>query len=190
MHPPLSAAWLRPATPADVALLVAVEIEAAGRFPLSVLPADVGRAGSPAEWAQAVADGLAWVACVPGPGECASAGSGTAHGIVGGAAAQVIGRSLHVVEMDVLPAFGRRGIGEQLLARTIAEGQARGLREVTLTTFGAVPWNAPFYARHGFRVVEPGAPQAPSGWAHLASALARESRRGLQDRVAMVRAVG
>jgi 4-diphosphocytidyl-2-C-methyl-D-erythritol kinase len=152
--------------------MLAVEIEAATLFPLSVLPADVGRSGSPDELQAAVASGLAWVA-------------ETDQGlIVGFLAAQAIATSLHIVEMDVLPSHGRRGIGARLLEHAMGQCKVLGLRETSLTTFLSVPWNGPFYAKHGFQVLEGG-----FGFQHLSQALAREARRGLQDRVAMLRTV-
>lgn len=44
----------------------------------------------------------------------------------------------------------RLGIGRCLLRAAIHEGRLRNLASVTLTTFRDVPWNAPFYAMHGF----------------------------------------
>lgn len=40
-------------------------------------------------------------------------------------------------------------------ARRVAH--ARGLSRHTLTTFLEVPWNGPWYQRHGFAVLEPAA---------------------------------
>ena len=163
---------LRPATQVDLPQMVAVEIEAATLFPVSVLPATVGRSGSPDELQAAVASGLAWVA-------------ETEQGlIVGFLAAQAIATSLHIVEMDVLPSHGRRGIGASLLEYAVRHCKDLGLRETTLTTFLSVPWNGPFYAKHGFQPLEGG-----FGFPHLSHALARETRRGLQNRVAMLRTV-
>ena len=74
---------------------------------------------------------------------------------VGFALTQPLGRALHLAEMDVLPTWGGRGIGTALLHHVLNEARLRGLPRVTLTTFRDVPWNAPFYARHGFRHLEP-----------------------------------
>jgi len=59
----------------------------------------------------------------------------------------------HLEEMDVLPEFGRRGIGAALLAAVQDWARGGGHRALTLTTFRHLPWNMPFYARHGFREV-------------------------------------
>lgn len=150
--------------------MIAVEIEAASIFPVSVLPTTVGRAGSPDELQAAVALGLAWVAAAD------------QDQIVGFLAAQVIGTSFHIVEMDVLPSHGRHGIGALLLEHSANQCKALGLRETTLTTFLSIPWNGPFYAKHGFQPVKDA-----REFAHLTRALARENSRGLKDRVAMLR---
>ena len=56
----------------------------------------------------------------------------------------------HLEQIAVDPAHGRRGVGGELLEATHAELARRGGREVTLMTYADVPWNAPFYARHGY----------------------------------------
>ncbi|MGH8026543.1 MAG: GNAT family N-acetyltransferase [Pseudoxanthomonas sp.] len=56
----------------------------------------------------------------------------------------------HLFEMDVLPEYGRRGIGSALLESACSEAAARGFSAMTLTTLRDVPWNAPFYAKRGF----------------------------------------
>jgi len=56
----------------------------------------------------------------------------------------------HLFEMDVLPEHGRRGIGGALLEDVCAQARRRDFRAITLTTLRDVPWNAPFYAKHGF----------------------------------------
>jgi GNAT superfamily N-acetyltransferase len=61
----------------------------------------------------------------------------------------------YVEELDVLPAHGRRGLGGRLLAHVCAWGAAQGCDAVTLSTFRDVPWNGPFYRRHGFRDLTP-----------------------------------
>lgn len=78
-------------------------------------------------------------------------------------AATIVG-FVHVIELDghahleqlsVLPAFGRRGIGRQLVGAALDEASHRGHREITLRSYVDVPWNAPFYATCGFVVSEP-----------------------------------
>lgn len=62
----------------------------------------------------------------------------------------------HLAEMDVHPAHGRRGVGTTLLRAALERARRAGRPHVTLTTYRDLPWNAPFYARHGFVVVPPG----------------------------------
>lgn len=56
----------------------------------------------------------------------------------------------HLFEMDVVPEHGRRGIGAALLEAVWQEASRQGHPSMTLATLRDVPWNAPFYARHGF----------------------------------------
>lgn len=60
----------------------------------------------------------------------------------------------HLEMLAVRPDHGRRGIGTALVEACCAEAAARGHEELTLTTFATVPWNAPYYLRLGFSVVE------------------------------------
>ena len=76
---------------------------------------------------------------------------------VGFAYADVLDGALHLEELDVLPSWGRRGIGRALVATVLTAARDAGLPAVTLTTFRDVPWNAPFYARLGFRTLPPAA---------------------------------
>ena len=62
-------------------------------------------------------------------------------------------RALHIHELDVSPAHGRRGLGRRLVAAACAFAKAEGAPAATLSTFREVPWNAPFYATAGFREV-------------------------------------
>ena len=63
--------------------------------------------------------------------------------------------AMYVEEMDVLPTHGRRGLGARLLGRVCTWAEAQGHAAVTLSTFRDVPWNGPFYRKHGFRDLEP-----------------------------------
>lgn len=89
----------------------------------------------------------------------------------------------HLEELDVLPAHGRRGVGSALLSAVWDWARALGYPALTLRTFREVPWNAPFYARRGFRVVD----SAAVSPGHLRLE-ASERRRGLRtdNRVSMM----
>jgi GNAT superfamily N-acetyltransferase len=76
---------------------------------------------------------------------------------VGMVIASVREAAVYVEEMDVMPAHGRRGLGGRLLESVCAWGQAQGHPAVTLSTFRDVPWNGPFYRKHGFVELPPSA---------------------------------
>jgi GNAT superfamily N-acetyltransferase len=57
-------------------------------------------------------------------------------------------------EVTVCPGSARRGLGRALLDRAANRAVADGLPALTLTTFAHVPWNAPYCARCGFRVLD------------------------------------
>lgn len=69
---------------------------------------------------------------------------------IGFALAGAVDADAHLFEIDVLPEHGRRGIGGALLESICAEAAARGHLAISLITLRDVPWNAPFYAKHGF----------------------------------------
>jgi 4-diphosphocytidyl-2-C-methyl-D-erythritol kinase len=79
-----------------------------------------------------------------------------------------------IAEIDVLPAHGRRGIGAALLEHACAWARAAGYARVDLGTLADVPWNAPFYAKHGFAMVD----KADPAFAH---ARARDRENGFPD---------
>jgi len=103
---------------------------------------------------------------------------------VGMVIASVRDGAVYVEEMDVLPAYGRRGLGGRLLEAVCAWAQARGYSAVTLSTFRDVLWNGPFYRKHGFRDLQ------PAEWTPGMRAIRdQEARHGLrvQERVFMRR---
>ena len=116
-------AMIRDAIEADVPLLAGIEARAAARFAEVGLPS---AASLPLLVDDAdVAVGFALMeACSDG--------------------------DAHLLELDVKPAHGGRGIGRALISASVDWAFARGLRRLTLTTFRDIPFNAPFYARVGF----------------------------------------
>ena len=122
------------------------EIEyAAGRLLVGRgLPESALEAGSDvAELRDARRAGLLWVALTVDSSPVGFARVGRRDG------------AAHLDEIDVHPAHGRRGIGTALVETVYRWARVDGLSAVTLTTFRNVPWNAPFYARLGFRAVAP-----------------------------------
>ena len=59
----------------------------------------------------------------------------------------------YLEQLSVRPEYGRRGLGASLLESACDFCRARGDAELWLTTYAHMPWNRPFYERHGFRVV-------------------------------------
>ncbi|OII65313.1 GNAT family N-acetyltransferase [Streptomyces sp. CC77] len=60
----------------------------------------------------------------------------------------------HIEQVSVHPDAARRGLGRALVEDLAAHAVALRLPALTLTTFRDVPWNAPYYARLGFRVLD------------------------------------
>ncbi|MER5836822.1 GNAT family N-acetyltransferase [Streptomyces sp. NPDC002130] len=65
--------------------------------------------------------------------------------------AEPVDGSLHIEQVSVHPRAARRGVGRALLDHAADHAREEGLTALTLTTFTEVPWNAPYYARLGFR---------------------------------------
>ncbi|MGW7438474.1 GNAT family N-acetyltransferase [Streptomyces sp. NPDC054849] len=62
--------------------------------------------------------------------------------------------NLHVEQVSVHPDHARRGIGRSLLEHLAELALREGVPALTLTTFTEVPWNAPYYARCGFLLLD------------------------------------
>ncbi|WP_067574649.1 GNAT family N-acetyltransferase [Nocardia acidivorans] len=60
----------------------------------------------------------------------------------------------HIGQVSVHPDAGRQGIGRLLIERAAEHARGQGLSALTLTTFVEVPWNAPYYMRLGFHMVD------------------------------------
>lgn len=73
---------------------------------------------------------------------------------VGFAAAQEIGPYLHLHELSVEPEHSRRGLGRRLVAAVLDHATDAGYPAVTLSTFREIVWNAPFYQRLGFEILD------------------------------------
>lgn len=69
---------------------------------------------------------------------------------VGFATVDLLDGAAHLSQLSVHADFGRRGLGRGLLAASIGWARRAGLPAMTLTTFRDIPWNGPFYRRHGF----------------------------------------
>jgi GNAT superfamily N-acetyltransferase len=76
----------------------------------------------------------------------------------------------HIDQVSVAPSHARRGLGAALIDHLAAIARDEGRPALTLTTFRDVPWNAPYYMRLGFVLVEPG-----DQGAELAALVSREA---------------
>ena len=84
-------------------------------------------------------------------GHCLVAEHGGAP--VGFLSTEPFSRELHIAEFSVHPDYQGKGIGAVLLRAIGIDAKNSGFAALTLTTFADVPWNGPFYARHGFETV-------------------------------------
>lgn len=145
---------IRRAHPADLALLPDIERSAAERFLGTPMAwAATGETLPTATLAHAAAAGLLWVA--------ADAGDRP----VGFALAQPMDGDLFLLEMSVSRPWQGRGLGGGLLRAVVARA-AGEYDSVVLTTDRELPWNGPFYRRHGF-VEVPAAQLTPTLRARL-----------------------
>jgi GNAT superfamily N-acetyltransferase len=166
---------IRLATPADAEYLPEVE-QSAGLSYLAIadiawvahdgnMPAEIHRvhAASGTEWVAETDDGK----------------------LVAFLCAERCGDELHIWEFAVAQEWQRAGIGRRMIDAVFAYAKASGSKAVTLTTFSDVPWNAPWYARVGFELLDEG-----KIGERLAAIVRQETERGLPRRCAMRRRVG
>jgi len=151
---------------AEVDQLPAIEISAAQSF-RSVPALDwiaATDAMSPAVHRKSVQAGTCWVAVdvqdVP----------------VGFLTAHLQGETLHILEMSVASDWQGKGIGRALIQAVKYWSIQRKITSITLTTFRDVPWNAPFYSRSGFVILEKEALDQ-----RLASILQAEENHGFPE---------
>ncbi len=62
-----------------------------------------------------------------------------------------VDEGIHIDQVSVAPTHARRGIGAALIDHVAGLARASRRTALTLTTFRDIPWNAPYYARLGFR---------------------------------------
>ena len=93
---------------------------------------------------------------------------------------------MYVAQLSVHPGHAGNRLAARLLDRLAGYCGPRGLRRLTLTTFRDIPWNAPYYARLGFREVSDLA-----GEPFLRRQIAEQIQAGFspESRVAMVREI-
>jgi GNAT superfamily N-acetyltransferase len=167
MHEPR----IRLAVPADIATLQEIERRAASRF------TDVGL---PAATALPLVDHTTHTAAIAIGGSfiVEQAGQPCAFAIV-----QVFADAVHLREIDALPEQTGQGLGRRLIEHIATWAEERGAPRLTLTTYRDVPFNAPYYQRRGFHILEDPLPP------RLAAERAAERAAGIEvaPRVAMAR---
>ncbi|MGV9270018.1 GNAT family N-acetyltransferase [Kitasatospora sp. NPDC003701] len=133
---------IRTATREELPLLCALERAAGAPFAAIGMP-EIAQDEPPApeELAHFLDEGVALVALDAG-------GAPVAYLL-----AEPVDGALHIEQVSVHPGHARRGIGRALIEHLAAGTDAPAL---TLTTFADVPWNAPYYARCGFRPLTAG----------------------------------
>ena len=95
-------------------------------------------------------------------------------GPIGMVIVSVWGRVVYIEEMDVVPAYGRQGIGTRLLSHVCFWAASDGHERMLLSTFADIPWNGPFYRKNGFSFV------SESEWSERMQLIRdEETRRGL-----------
>lgn len=167
---------VRPAGPDEIPTAIAIDDSAGSLFTNANLHFDI-----PADHPFAVAEVARWTAS-------AHAGhmflatrdlpTATPEGLL---VLGLVNDLPHLDQLSVRPSAGRQGLGSRLLAHAITWAADRPL---WLETYAHIPWNRPYYERHGFTVVDDA--DAPSD----VRAYLREQRRWLPDpdqRVAMCR---
>lgn len=153
---PLPSMMLRPAREADVEHLTRIERDADARFAAAGHPELADGSGIPDDVARAaIAQGRITVAELDGE-------------VVGWVYLGRVEAELCLGQISVEPSHGRRGVGTALLRHVIDEARRRGEGSMVLNTQSDVPWNRPWYERHGFVVVP------PSAWSEALRAIKRE----------------
>jgi len=149
MPPSLSLPYsLRPATADELVLAVAIDDAATLLFTEAGIVFDLAEThpfviAEHERWQRAIEAKQLWFAC-----HATDAATPTGFSALARA-----GDSAYLDQLCVLPEHGRRGVGSLLLETACARCKERGDSELWLTTYAHVPWNQPFYERHGFEVV-------------------------------------
>lgn len=104
--------------------------------------------------------------------------------VVGFAACGALKREIHLHELSVERAQQGKRIGATLLEAVAIDAKNAGMRAITLNTYRDIPWNGPFYARHGFVEIE-----NFEGRPHLLQSLEAAVKLGMprERRCAMIR---
>jgi GNAT superfamily N-acetyltransferase len=128
----------------QIADIPRIERAAAALFAEADLPQHIRhRVTAAADLRHAMDDDRLWVAILNG------------RRTIGYAMADIVDDEAYLTEVDVLPEFGRRGIGTQLVNTVVKWAASSGFDTLALITFRHLPWNAPFYEKLGFSCIDP-----------------------------------
>ena len=134
---------LRLAVPADVPALTAVELSAGELFIGTHMAWAIGQSTDPVELLDRIGKAAVWIA-------------EDGRGIGGFLITGTMDGDFYIDELSVATSHQRRGVGRTLIEAVLCEAKRQGFRTATLTTDRDLPWNAPYYARLGFRILTPG----------------------------------
>ena len=157
---------IRPALRPELPAIRDIEREAAQRFLGSPEAWIAGDPPAPESLLDArLEEGGLWVACLEGDRPVAALRF------------RPLGDSLYIEQIDVLTAFSGLRLGAALLDWADDLAREAGYAALVLSTFRDIPWNAPWYARIGFEVIDVLPPELETLRSeHLARGL-DESRR-------------
>jgi GNAT superfamily N-acetyltransferase len=165
---------IRQASPDEIDEMVSIDVDACTLYVEAGLDADLGpdhpySVAERACWTRCARDGNAFVAGPPGAPP------------VGLLVLDRIDGAPYLEQLSVRRSAMQQGLGRRLLMRAI---EWAGREALWLTTYGHIPWNRPFYERHGFVVIPES--QCPAGIATILE----DQRHALpapEERIAMRR---
>jgi len=165
---------IRRASPAEIDAMIAIDVDACTLYVEAGLDADLGP-----EHPYSVAERASWTRCAR-VGNAFVAGRAN-EPPVGLLVMDRIDGAPYLEQLSIRRIAMRQGLGRRLLARAI---EWAGGEPLWLTTYAHIPWNRPFYERHGFVTVAESA--CPPGMV----AILDDQRRALPapaERIAMRR---
>jgi GNAT superfamily N-acetyltransferase len=137
---------LRPVRPDELALLRLIDddasiLYAAAGLPLALAEDHPFLLGEMTRWGRAILCDAAFMAVDEQNHALGFVALGTTDG------------EPYLEQVSVRTRAMRRGVGRALLARAVDWAKARKARNLWLTTYAHLPWNAPWYSRCGFEPV-------------------------------------
>jgi GNAT superfamily N-acetyltransferase len=162
------------ASPDEIDEMISIDVDASTLYVEAGLDADLGP-----QHPYSVAERACWTRCA-GEGNAFLAGE-PRTAPVGLLVMDRIDGAAYLEQLSIRRAAMRQGLGRLLLERAIAWA---GREPLWLTTYGHIPWNRPFYERHGFVTIPQSA--CPPGLV----AILEDQRRALpapEERIAMRR---